>query len=103
MLEASEHEEILSTALDDLPKVPELLNYKHTLAYTGSMPLEELVETLRRSHKSVPIFRTHSILVSKRSRHRQLGSSGCRPNRPGSGQDRIAMAGITRKTVCQRP
>ena len=52
MLEAMSSEEILSTALDDLLEAPgELLNYKHTLAYTGSMPLEELVETLRRSYE----------------------------------------------------
>ncbi len=28
----------------------ELLNYNHTIAYTGSMPLEDLVEVLRRHH-----------------------------------------------------
>ena len=60
MLEAMSSEEILSTALDDLLKAPgELLNYKHTLAYTGSMPLEELVETLRRSYEVSAGLRTH--------------------------------------------
>ena len=35
MLEAMSSEEILGTALDDLLEAPgELLNYKHTLAYT---------------------------------------------------------------------
>ena len=41
MLEAMSSEEILGTALDDLLDAPgELLNYEHTLAYTGSMPLK---------------------------------------------------------------
>ncbi|HBW82474.1 MAG TPA: hypothetical protein DEF79_00390 [Gammaproteobacteria bacterium] len=64
MLEAMSSEEILGTALDDLLNAPGgLLNYKHTLAYTGSMPLEELVETLSRSYevaadlKDTPEFR----------------------------------------------
>ena len=51
MLEALTSEEISSTSLDELLTLPsELLNYKHTLAYTGSMPLEEVVEVLRRNH-----------------------------------------------------
>ena len=60
MLEAMSSEEILGTALDDLLDAPgELLNYEHTLAYTGSMPLEELVETLRRIYEVTMIFGTH--------------------------------------------
>ena len=60
MLEAMSSEEILGTALDDLLDAPgELLNYKHTLAYTGSMPLEELVETLRRSYEVSNDLQTH--------------------------------------------
>ena len=51
MLEALTSEEISSTGLDELLTLPsELLNYKHTIAYTGSMPLEEVVEVLRRNH-----------------------------------------------------
>ena len=51
MLEALTSEEIMSTNLDELLGLPgELLNYKQTLAYTGSMPLEDLVEVLRRHH-----------------------------------------------------
>ena len=45
MLEAMSSEEILSTALDDLVEAPgELLNYKHTLAYTIHTLLEELMK-----------------------------------------------------------
>ena len=51
MLEALTSEEIQATTLDELLDLPgELLNYKHTLSYTGSLPLEDLVETLRRHH-----------------------------------------------------
>jgi len=51
MLEALTSEEIQATTLDELLGLPgELLNYKHTLSYTGSLPLEELVATLRRHH-----------------------------------------------------
>jgi predicted Zn-dependent peptidase len=51
LLEAMTTEEIVDTEIDELLGLPaELLNYKHTLAYTGSMPLEQLVEVLRRHH-----------------------------------------------------
>ena len=48
MLEALSSDEILSAELEDLLAKPaELLNYKHTLAYTGSLPLEQVVTILR--------------------------------------------------------
>lgn len=51
MLEALPSDEIRATTLDELLGLPgELLNYKQTLTYTGSMPLEQLVEVLRRHH-----------------------------------------------------
>lgn len=51
MLEALTSDEIRATTLDELLGLPaELLNYKQTLTYTGSMPLEQLVEVLRRHH-----------------------------------------------------
>ena len=51
MLEALTSEEIQATTLDELLGLPaELLTYKQTLAYTGSMPLEQVVEVLRRHH-----------------------------------------------------
>jgi len=51
LLEALTTQEIVDTELEELMSLPaELLNYKHTIAYTGSMPLEELVEVLRRHH-----------------------------------------------------
>ena len=51
MLEAMTGQEILDTQVEELLNAPsELLNYKHTLAYTGSMPLEELVAALRRNY-----------------------------------------------------
>lgn len=51
MLEAMNSSEINATELDELLSLPgTLLDYKHTIAYTGSMPLEQLVETLRRHH-----------------------------------------------------
>ncbi len=39
-----------STVDERLALPAELLNFEHTLAYTGSMPLEDLVEVLRRQH-----------------------------------------------------
>ncbi len=49
MLEALPSSEIEAAELDALLAMPaELLNYKHMLAYTGSLPLEEVVEILRR-------------------------------------------------------
>lgn len=64
MLEAMTGQEILDTQVDELLNAPsELLNYKHTLAYTGSMPLEELVAALRRNYevggelRDTPAFR----------------------------------------------
>lgn len=51
MLEALTREEIQASTVDELLALPaELLNYKHTLSYTGSMPLEDVVEVLRRQH-----------------------------------------------------
>ena len=67
MLEAMTGQEILDTQVDELLNAPsELLNYKHTLAYTGSMPLEELVAALRRNYevsdelRDTPEFRFRS-------------------------------------------
>ncbi len=51
MLEAMTSDEIINTEIDELLGLPsDLLNYKHTIAYTGSMPLEDLVAVLRRHH-----------------------------------------------------
>lgn len=51
MLEALTREEIIDSTVDELLTLPaELLDFKHTLSYTGSMPLEDLVEVLRRQH-----------------------------------------------------
>ncbi len=51
MLEALTREEIMASTVDELLALPaELLNYKHTLSYTGSMPLEDVVEVLRRQY-----------------------------------------------------
>ena len=51
MLEAMSSAQINATRLDELLALPgDLLNYKHAIAYTGSLPLEELVSTLRRHH-----------------------------------------------------
>ena len=50
LLEATT-QEILETDLNELTSLPSnLLNYRQTIAYTGSMPLEDLVEVLRRSY-----------------------------------------------------
>ena len=64
MLEALTGDEIRATTVDELLALPaDLLNYKHTLSYTGSMPLEELVTVLRRHHdiagelKDTPAYR----------------------------------------------
>tara|TARA_B110000858_G_C17809997_1_gene480606 strand:+ start:8966 stop:11920 length:2955 start_codon:yes stop_codon:yes gene_type:complete len=51
MLEALTREEIMTSTVDELLALPaQLLNFKHTLSYTGSMPLEDLVAVLRRQH-----------------------------------------------------
>jgi len=51
MLESMTSDEISNTSLDELLDLPgDLLNYKHTIAYTGSMPLEDLVAVLREHH-----------------------------------------------------
>ncbi|MGB0558300.1 MAG: M16 family metallopeptidase [Pseudohongiellaceae bacterium] len=51
LLEALTTQEIQETDLDELTSLPSnLLNYRQTIAYTGSMPLEDLVEVLRRSY-----------------------------------------------------
>jgi predicted Zn-dependent peptidase len=64
MLEALTTEEIEATTVDELMSLPaSLLEYKHTLSYTGSLPLEDLVAILRRHHtptgelKETPEFR----------------------------------------------
>ncbi len=49
LLEALSGEEIQQAGLAELLTLPaELLGYERTLAYTGSLPLEEVAETLRR-------------------------------------------------------
>ena len=49
LLEAPTTEEIMQARAADLLRLPaQLLNYKHTLAYTGSLPLEQLVPILQR-------------------------------------------------------
>jgi len=70
MLEALTTDEIQATTLDELLSLPaDLLNYKHTLSYTGSMPLEDLVSTLRRHHtiegdlKDTPEYRFRTARV----------------------------------------
>lgn len=51
MLETLTREEIMASSVDELLALPaELLNFKHVLSYTGSMPLEDVVEVLRRQH-----------------------------------------------------
>ncbi|MEE3299941.1 MAG: insulinase family protein [Pseudomonadota bacterium] len=51
MLEALTSDEVAETSLDELLTLPsELLNYNHSIAYTGSLPLENVVEVLRRHH-----------------------------------------------------
>jgi predicted Zn-dependent peptidase len=51
MLESMTSAEISDTTLGELLDLPgDLLDYKHTIAYTGSMPLEELVAVLREHH-----------------------------------------------------
>ncbi len=51
MLEALTAQQINDTTSDELLALPaQLLDYKHTIAYTGSLPLEDLVEVLRRHH-----------------------------------------------------
>lgn len=64
MLEALTSQEIMDTSVDELMSLPSgLLDYKHTLAYTGSLQLEELVSILRRQYtvegelKETPAFR----------------------------------------------
>ncbi|MBL4819898.1 MAG: insulinase family protein [Gammaproteobacteria bacterium] len=52
MLEAMTSDEIQSAPLNELLAIPaDLLNYKHTISYTGSMALEDLVATLRKHHQ----------------------------------------------------
>ena len=64
MLEALTADQIQKTSLDELMTLPaDLLGYKHTLSYTGSLQLEDLVGALRRHHalegelKDTPEFR----------------------------------------------
>ena len=48
MLEALSSDEIMAAELNELLALPgQLLNYEHTLAYTGSLPLEQVVSILR--------------------------------------------------------
>ena len=68
MLESLTTDEIRATQLDELLSLPsDLLDYEHTLAYTGSMPLEQLVEALRRHHplagdlKQPPAYRFRTV------------------------------------------
>ena len=68
MLESLTTEEIRATQLDELLSLPgALLDYEHTLAYTGSLPLEQLVEVLRRHHrlagdlKQPPAYRFRTV------------------------------------------
>jgi len=67
MLEALTTAEIEATTVEELMSLPaSLLDYKHTLSYTGSLPLEDLVAILRRHHtpadglKETPDFRFRS-------------------------------------------
>ena len=64
MLEALTTQEIEATTVEELMSLPaSLLDYQHTLSYTGSLPLEDLVAILRRHHtpadvlKETPDFR----------------------------------------------
>lgn len=64
MLEALTTEEIQATTVEELVSLPaSLLEYKQTLAYTGSMPIEEVVSALRRQYvlegelKETPAYR----------------------------------------------
>jgi len=51
LLESLTSEEIQGTSTDELLSLPaDLLNYKHTITYTGSLPLEDLVTILRQHH-----------------------------------------------------
>ena len=68
MLEALTEQEVVDTGLDELMSLPSnLLNYNQTIAYTGSMPLEDLVEVLRRHHdigselQDTPDFRFRTV------------------------------------------
>jgi len=52
MLEALTSAEIQASTLDELLALPaELLNYQHAISYTGSIPLERLLEILRNHHQ----------------------------------------------------
>lgn len=51
MLEALTRKEIMASTVEELLALPaQLLNYKHTLAYTGSMSLEDLLTVLERQY-----------------------------------------------------
>ncbi|MEX0618608.1 MAG: insulinase family protein [Pseudohongiellaceae bacterium] len=51
MLEAMASEEIRNTPLEELLGLPgDLLDYEHTITYTGSMPVEQLVSALRENY-----------------------------------------------------
>ncbi|MFK7865116.1 MAG: M16 family metallopeptidase [Pseudohongiellaceae bacterium] len=64
MLEALTTDEINATTVEELVSLPaSLLEYEHTLAYTGSMPIEDVVSALRRQYvlegelKETPAYR----------------------------------------------
>ncbi|PCH60859.1 MAG: hypothetical protein COC19_05370 [SAR86 cluster bacterium] len=51
-LEMLPSDAIADTSLEELLELPaSLLTYKHSITYTGSLPLEDLVATLRRHHQ----------------------------------------------------
>ena len=67
-LESLSSDEIRATTLDELLDLPEqLLEYQHTLSYTGSLPLEQLVGILREHHtlegelKETPEYRFRTV------------------------------------------
>lgn len=64
MLEALTSDEIRATTVEELVSLPaSLLEYEQTLAYTGSMPIEDVVAALRRQYvlegdlKETPAYR----------------------------------------------
>lgn len=64
MLEALTSDEIKATTVEELVSLPSsLLEYEQTLAYTGSMPIEDVVAALRRQYvlegelKETPAYR----------------------------------------------
>jgi len=69
MLEALTSQEILETTTGELLELPaQLLDYRHTIAYTGSLPLEDLVAVLRRHHVTSPELRDTPPFRFRRAR-----------------------------------